>query len=922
MKKIIRCLLCFIMIVTCIHTVTASEELKDDQTYHVVNVSEDGTYETIKSFDSYAEAKVSHTLLKQQYHNLGITYGKTFLTVEYGVIAFDKAKDCSVNIEYTNDANNEVGYTNGCYGVDAAFLENNMGSNQVKFVLSGVSGWVDGSKVTLYPIESVKHSSSYTVENGYLYHHIQSDITADAYDNSVRLSAAPSYMKEGVTYYSYDGHLFYDDFRKMIQNYRSQSDDLSINQKDPFYNYFQYISHRTSSAYDEHAFATYFKDVLAINDSIASFYDKDNYIHDILTQSLLPQAIPAFLHYQNIYGANALLTLSLSMNESAMGKSALAYNRNNLFGHAAYDSDVEKNASRYQSVNTSVYSHDLHYISSSYLNPDKFQYYGGFFGDKSAGMNVKYASDPYWGEKAAQYAFEMDEAMGFHDLNRYCLGITNQSKVDVYKEAGSKSDVIYSIEKGSTFSFVLLEKTTNKEGTWYLIQTDPGLDDKKNRVKDGSYSYTSSYGYIKADVIKKILNKDKLDVKNYIPITFDADGGSFYPDQKTVTLQVENGILPCVTTPVKDHALFREWDKEVTVAKEKTTYTAVYDEVKEIMISQKPQTSYAYGDMLDVKDGIVTIVFKDKDQKEIPMSNDMITGYDSQKEGSQTLNVQYAGCETTFEINVSKETQELIQSLSSTADEIIKNYYDKSDLSKEAMEQLSSFKENSKQANLNAFSTSQIRLLDAIFQTNLDPKLSVIIKDTTYDLSISGISLAIQEKGLWNAVFPKTISFQVGTTISKSEKELVQKVADANHVRLDDVFSISGKDDFGGFKTNSELIFSIQKPKEHSNRQYMVYYIEDDDVYQLPTSQTATRIVFTTEKTGSYALVSTTNTNLKEGEDTIENNTIARNGINYINRFVLLPCTILLLLLITMIGMKIYLKKKGLRFRIPKKKTK
>lgn len=371
MKKIIRCLLCFIMIVTCIHTVAASEELKDDQTYHVVNVSEDGTYETIKSFDSYAEAKVSHTLLKSQYHNLGITYGTTFLTIEYGVIAFDKANDCSVNVEYTNAENEEDGYTNGCYGVDAAFLENNVGSNQVKFMLSGVIGWVDGDKVTLYPIEKVKNSSVYTIENGYLYHHIQSEITADAYDNRVKLSKAPSYMKEGVTYYSYDGHMFYDDFRSMIDNYRNSSNDQAINHNDPFYNYFQYVSHRTTTAYEEEAFVTYFKDVLAINSTISSFYDKDNYIHDILTQSLLPQAIPAFLQYQNMYGANALLTLSLSMNESAAGKSSLAYSRNNLFGHAAYDSDVEKNASRYQSVDASVYSHDLHYISNSYLKDRK-----------------------------------------------------------------------------------------------------------------------------------------------------------------------------------------------------------------------------------------------------------------------------------------------------------------------------------------------------------------------------------------------------------------------------------------------------------------------------------------------------------------------------------------------------------------------
>ena len=457
MKKILHCCLCLVMMISLLQPIIAKDELSDDQTYHVVNVNEDGTNEVIGSFDSYAEAKVSHTLLKSQYHNLGITYGTTFLTIEYGVIAFDKAKDCSVNINYTNADNKEDGYTNGCYGADAAFLENNIAANEVKFMLSGVSGWVDGDQVTLYPIEQVKKNSSYSIQDGYLYHHIQSEITADAYDNSVKLSKAPSYMKEDTTYHSYDGHYFYQDFYAMIDDYRSGVHDHAINGKEPFYNYYQYISQRTTTSYGEQDLKTYFKDTLAINDTITSFYDKDNYIHDILTQSLLPDAIPAFLQYQNMYGANALLSLSLSMNESAMGKSLLAYTRNNLFGHAAYDSDVEKNARRYQNTSISVYSHDLHYVSNSYLNPEAFQYAGGFFGDKNAGMNVKYASDPYWGEKAAQYAFEIDEALGGKDLNQYCLGISNQKELKVYKEAGTKSDTLYTIKKGTTFSFVILE---------------------------------------------------------------------------------------------------------------------------------------------------------------------------------------------------------------------------------------------------------------------------------------------------------------------------------------------------------------------------------------------------------------------------------------------------------------------------------
>ena len=65
----------------------------------------------------------------------------------------------------------------------------------------------------------------------------------------------------------------------------------------------------------------------------------------------------------------------------------------------------------------------MHYLSNAYMNPSQFQFHGGFFGNKAGGMNVSYASDPYWGEKAAQYFYEMDHAMGDRDHNRYALGI-------------------------------------------------------------------------------------------------------------------------------------------------------------------------------------------------------------------------------------------------------------------------------------------------------------------------------------------------------------------------------------------------------------------------------------------------------------------------------------------------------------------
>ena len=82
MKKILTIGICFMMLLLCIQPLSAKEDtLSDDAKYHVVNVTKDGTTEIIKTYDSYGEAKVSHTLLKNQYNNLGITYGLSLIHI-------------------------------------------------------------------------------------------------------------------------------------------------------------------------------------------------------------------------------------------------------------------------------------------------------------------------------------------------------------------------------------------------------------------------------------------------------------------------------------------------------------------------------------------------------------------------------------------------------------------------------------------------------------------------------------------------------------------------------------------------------------------------------------------------------------------------------------------------------------------------
>ena len=54
------------------------------------------------------------------------------------------------------------------------------------------------------------------------------------------------------------------------------------------------------------------------------------------------------------------------------------------------------------------------------------------FGSKALGMNVRYASDPYWGAKAAGHFYRADKYLGFKDAkNAYTIGLTNTAGLNI-----------------------------------------------------------------------------------------------------------------------------------------------------------------------------------------------------------------------------------------------------------------------------------------------------------------------------------------------------------------------------------------------------------------------------------------------------------------------------------------------------------
>lgn len=512
----------------------------------------------------------------------------------YGIVYF-KTKGCGTNTNYTVVGSNRAGYTNGCYAADAAFLGYNSNKTKVKFKLAGVTGWVNASDVKV--IDYIKefdnlYTSNYVVKNGILKHNVMSDIYSYYDGDSISLGPKPSFLKEGESYWSYDGHYFYpntkEGYKLMIDDYVNNKTTNAINNGNPYYNYYQYLTHRTQSNYTNADIANYLKQI-GINAPMTSYPAGKG-------QSLLYGEQTSFVQYQNEFGANVGLVLGLAQNESESGTSNIAFYAKNLFGHSAFDSSPGASADSYLSVAQSIYAHDKFFVSEGYLDPcdqtnlsggsynyskcHRGRYFGGHVGDKNSGLNVKYASDPYWGEKAAQFYYLFDDALGMQDYNKYTIAIkTNGNSVPIYKEATNTSTKLYETGLVSDYPVVVLAEVTgqsiNGNNKWYKIQADPVLDSGRNKIvqDNGYYKFNNNYAYVHSSNFRKV-NTGKAVKQNYL-ITFDPNGGTFTDGvtQKKV-LSVEQNVIPVINAPTKKGDTFLGWTPQVMGASGNVTYVA------------------------------------------------------------------------------------------------------------------------------------------------------------------------------------------------------------------------------------------------------------------------------------------------------------------------------------------------------------
>lgn len=515
------------------HVVYIKDNEKSTRCDNVSTVEYDETnVEYLKTFEQYSDALEYMKTLTSVDNKIPTIIGKRkntkgeyvnkVLNSEYALVDLNTTNTTmTISLVYTSATNNSsYTYINGhgaFGGVDAAFIDYNNGTSRVNIKISGVTGWINSllslnsnkyNGYEIIPVNMVRSPSYYYVsDNGDLVHRLSKKITAsNCYSTYINLGPAPTSLVakdnngETIKYYSFDGNYFYTKIEDMLFDYKNESTDKAVNVI-PYYNYYMYSPIRTNS------------NITA--DDIKNFLESRGY--DSKEKSKLYGEELTFIDAQNKYGVNAAISLSTAINESGWGTSALAKTKNNLFGHSAYDSSVMTSANGYNTVADGIYRHAYYYINTLFAETRDYSgnYHGSHLGNKNSGINVKYASDPYWGEKIASMYRSIDAFSDYKDFNKYTIGIkVSDDSAKVMSEASTSSVELYRLEskahKVTNIPVLILGKVTgekvNGSDIWYKIQTDAILNDDRTDVIQVSkaetlYDKEKNYGYVHSSYI-------------------------------------------------------------------------------------------------------------------------------------------------------------------------------------------------------------------------------------------------------------------------------------------------------------------------------------------------------------------------------------------------------------------------------------
>ena len=549
--------------------------------FEVAGMHTDGVIAPVGCFNTFDEAK---NFMKSNGADDLVVFGKVAgktKILDANVALLDlSVNPTTLTYFYTNSNLTGSSYTymdtGSLYGgVDGALLDSSYSSAKgvytAKVKIGNFTGWISQEAYEVVPVTWVKSSSSYTVTNESIKHNYVNKIqeTFTGSKGSI-IGPKPDMLSPG-TYYSYDGKYFYTDRTTMIKDYKNGNYNNAVNKDNEYYNYYMYLSNHTRTSYSSQNIDEYIRNNMGISQDVYGNASNGS------NSRLYGKGV--FYYYaQEKYGVNAILSLSLSRNETSHGRSNLAINKNNGFGLNAVDASPTESANWYASYASSILGYASKWITYGYAHPRDWRYFGPQFGDKWIGMNVKYASDTYWSEKMAAQYYSMDKAKGLQDYNFYQLGVVTR-QVNAMSDASNSSKFVYSYPEAEDAVVIIGEKQGEAvEGntTWYKVVSDLNIDSNFNEITSGDYNW-DGYVYIPAAYVKKI-NQGKNgyispnEVTEYQDKDYEYD---LYVEETTLKPKVAKTIKQ--TEYYYDSALTVKRDQVLLNDRYVMVYTAAYD---------------------------------------------------------------------------------------------------------------------------------------------------------------------------------------------------------------------------------------------------------------------------------------------------------------------------------------------------------
>ena len=555
MEKLFIKLLVICLLVPFIGTFEVSAQDLKSCGYEVAYINDDGSFSTESCYSDFASAKNRMKELGGDVvvrHDSSYSYTK-IIAMNSG-IAYSYPRD-GATLNIYQDVNNHSIYYKQTYVArhfELNYLDTERylgdGRGMIETNINGFHGFTDLEYVDLVPSKFIRNgiaitlggNNHYTNEGTFTFvpkqnyyerrtsgnyseivYHIFRGFPANGYEpvsEAIVIGPAPSDMNEGVKYYSYDGVNFY-------------SDSDFKNKSFTYYNYYQFLPLRSKTNISADIFNSYI-----------SKYDN----------SVMRGTGQTFIDAQNKYGINALLLFAMAAHESANGTSGYATKRNNLFGWNAVDADPNQ-ATSFSSVAMCV-NQQAGVNLRGFVDVTDGRFFSSSLGNKGSGLNVKYASDPYWGMEIASIAYQIDKLSKnkngtLSDYNYYSLSLINKFDIPVKQEPSDGSKTLYTTQYGPHYQegFIVIDLGT--QGSYTKVQSTNPIDENGNikthrtpittgnlnPISYGEYDFDRSVAYINSNYLT-VINKKNDEV-------IDVPDKELSLMQKINNLNVENNVI-------------------------------------------------------------------------------------------------------------------------------------------------------------------------------------------------------------------------------------------------------------------------------------------------------------------------------------------------------------------------------------------